>query len=52
MSLSSKEFNERMSATFETDLEQSTRLSMSQWKKRPLTQKALESVIRLISPIL
>lgn len=48
----SKEFNEKMCATFEADMEQCSRISMSQWKKRPLMQKALESVIRLFSPIL
>jgi len=48
----SKEFNQKMSAIFEEDKKQCTRLSLSQWKKRSLLQKAFESVIRLISPIL
>ena len=47
-----KEFNEKMRAVFETDMEQCTRLSMGKWKQRPLIQKALESIVRLISPIL
>ena len=41
-----------MKAIFEADMEQCTRLSMGKWKQRPLIQKALESVVRLISPIL
>lgn len=48
----SKQFNEKMCATFEADMKESTRLSLGQWKKRPLTQKAFESIVRLYSPIL
>ena len=48
----SKEFNAKMKAIFESDMEQCTRLSMGKWKQRPLTVKALESVVRLMSPIL
>ena len=48
----SKELNKTMRATFEDDIQQCTRLSMGKWKQRPLLQKALESVVRLISPIL
>ena len=48
----SKEFNRQMKAVFEKDIEQCTRLSLGKWKQRPLLQKALESVVRLISPIL
>ena len=48
----SKQFNKKMSDTFEADMNQCTRVSMGKWKKRPLVQKALESVVRLISPIL
>ena len=47
-----KDFNDKMRAVFETDMEQCTRLSMGKWKQRPLIQKALESIVRLISPIL
>ncbi len=47
-----KDFNSKMRAVFEADMEQCTRLSMGKWKQRPLMQKALESVVRLISPIL
>lgn len=48
----SKQFNKKMCDTFEADMNQCTRVSMGKWKKRPLIQKALESVVRLISPIL
>lgn len=48
----SKQFNDQMCATFMADMEDCTRVSMGKWKKRPLAQKALESVVRLISPIL
>ena len=47
-----KEFNSKMKAIFEDDLRHCTRVSMGKWKQRPLIQKALESVVRLISPIL
>ena len=52
MMIYSKEFNAQMTEIFNNDMEQCTRLSMGKWKQRPLIQKALESVVRLISPIL
>ncbi len=48
----SREFAERMLAIYEADLEQSTRLLRSQWRRRPLWRRAVESVVRLLSPIL
>lgn len=48
----SKQFNQQMKAVFEDDLEQCSKVSLGKWKQRPLIQKALESVIRLMSPIL
>ena len=47
-----KQFNAQMKEIFENDMKLCTRLSMGKWKQRPLIQKALESVVRLISPIL
>ncbi len=47
-----KEFNRKMRDVFDADMEHCTRLSMGKWKQRPLMQKALESIVRLISPIL
>jgi hypothetical protein len=41
-----------MKDIFEADLERCTRVSLGKWKQRPVLQKALESVVRLISPIL
>ncbi|MBR5171611.1 MAG: cardiolipin synthase [Muribaculaceae bacterium] len=48
----SKSYNAKMKDIFEADLQKSSRVSLGKWKQRPLTQKALESVIRLMSPIL
>ena len=48
----SKEFNRKMIAVFEDDMLKCTRVSKGKWKQRPLMQKALESIVRLISPIL
>lgn len=48
----SKEMNQKMKDIFFSDMEHSTRLSLGKWKQRPVIQKALESVVRLISPIL
>ena len=48
----SKDFNAKMKAIFEADMEQCTRLRMGKWKQRPLAIKALESIVRLMSPIL
>lgn len=48
----SKELNSKMKEIFDADLQQCTRVSMGKWKQRPLMQKALESIVRLISPIL
>lgn len=52
MMIYSKEFNAHMTEIFNNDMKECTRLSMGKWKQRPLIQKALESVVRLISPIL
>ena len=48
----SREFNRQMRDIFDADIQQCSRLRMGQWKQRPLIQKALESIVRLISPIL
>lgn len=48
----SKEFASQMYAVFEDDMKHCTRLTMGKWKRRPLFQKAMESIVRLISPIL
>lgn len=48
----SKTLNQKMKAIFEEDLAQCSVVRLGKWKQRPLLQKALESVVRLISPIL
>ena len=48
----SKEFNRKMKDIFEADMQQCSRVSLGKWKQRPLMHKALESVVRLVSPIL
>jgi len=48
----SHEMNNRLMDIFKADLEKSTRISTFEWQKRPYAQKAAESIIRLLSPIL
>lgn len=48
----SREVNERMIEIFKDDLEKSVRITPFEWRKRPYTQKAIESIVRLLSPIL
>ena len=48
----SKQFNSEMKAVFMADLDKCTPITLSVWIQRPLLQKALESVVRLFSPIL
>lgn len=45
-------FNRRMRDIFFADLECCTKLTYARWSKRPVPQRALESVLRLMSPIL
>lgn len=45
-------FNSRMSAIFEKDKENAKHISLVNWHRRPLGQKVLESLSRLLSPIL
>ena len=47
-----RNFNSRMSAIFEDDKENAKRISLVNWHRRPLGQKVLESMSRLLSPIL
>ena len=48
----SRDFNRELSATFHADMRQSRRVQRSEWRRRPLTQKIVESVVRLLSPVL
>lgn len=45
-------FNHRMKAIFLDDQQQCTRIILARWKKRRLWRKAVESVARLMAPIL
>lgn len=47
-----REVNSRMRDIFFDDMRNCTKLTYTNWRKRPLLQRSLESVIRLISPIL
>lgn len=44
--------NSDLRARFEADMRQSTRVRESTWRKRPLVHRVLESVVRLLSPVL
>lgn len=46
------EINRKMRAIFFNDLKRCKKLTFEQWKKRPLPQRFLESLLRLVSPIL
>jgi len=48
----SRRFNEVMLKHFETTMRDSTRLTPHEWNTRPMREKALESVMRLLAPIL
>ena len=48
----SKEVNEQMREIYAEDLKHSTQIDHKQWSKRPILQKVLESITRLLSPIL
>lgn len=48
----SQEFTNKMLEIFREDLKQSTRVLPDAWSKRPLVRRAIESIERLLSPIL
>lgn len=50
--LYSQEFNQRMKNVMLEDMKKCTRISLRQWRKRPIWQKAVESVVRLFGPLL
>lgn len=52
MLIYSTEFNARMKALFMRELHDSHRITSAEWNRRPFLEKALESVMRLLSPIL
>ncbi len=48
----SREFNARMVDRFREDLKQCTRVIPAVWRKRKITSRVAESILRLLSPIL
>lgn len=48
----SAETNAELQRIFLADQTKSTRIRPEKWKRRPLSQRALESILRLLSPIL
>ena len=48
----SKDFNRRMADIFEQDMSRCSRVVASAWRRRPYGEKAAESILRLLSPIL
>lgn len=52
MLIYSTEVNARMREIFAHDLKSCSRINATKWEKRPYTEKAKESIIRLLSPIL
>lgn len=48
----SRDFNQRARTIFEQDLRQCNAVDLQKWKRRPLHTKAIESLVRLMSPIL
>lgn len=47
-----RETNSKMREIFFDDISRCTKLSLTSWKRRPLPQRFLESILRLFSPIL
>ena len=47
-----KDVNRRMRDIFFDDIANCTKLTATQWQRRPLPQRSLESIVRLVSPIL
>lgn len=47
-----RDINEKMRAIFFEDLHCCRKLSLEKWRRRPLAQRLLESLLRLISPLL
>lgn len=52
MLIYSKEFNNLLREQFLSDQAQCHRVTVSEWRKRPILQKTLESFMRLFAPIL
>lgn len=47
-----QEFCDKMSRIFHADIEKCHRVKLSEWRHRPFSQKVIQSIVRLLSPIL
>jgi len=47
-----REFNYRLKQQFYKDIENSKPISIEEWEKRPLRKRIIESIVRLLSPVL
>jgi cardiolipin synthase len=47
-----RDFNGTLKKQFFNDLEESKQISVEDWIKRPLRKRLIESIIRLLSPVL
>lgn len=52
MQVYSKKFNALMTEIFFSDLAKCVRVNQTEWKRRPMRKKIVESLMRLLSPIL
>lgn len=50
--LYSRAINDRLRELFISDQHRSSRVNAADWRRRPFTVKAIESIVRLLSPIL
>ena len=48
----SRKVNTDMREIFDNDIKHCSTIDLKEWKKRPFIQKVLESITRLLSPIL
>ena len=48
----SRKVNERMAEIFRADIHSCRRIVPAEWRSRPLWRKAMQSLLRLLSPIL
>jgi cardiolipin synthase len=48
----SQEFNKRMKDVMLIDMKDCTRINLRHWRKRPIWQKTVESIVRLFGPLL
>lgn len=52
MFMYSRSVNAELTKRFNDDMKESRRIKEAEWRKRPLVNKAIESILRLLSPVL